>query len=306
MILAFIGDNGHAREQAANEFVNGFIGIHGTVAVDKFAGEELDLSVLTDAISSVPFLSERRLVIVRDLSMNKQLAEQLEVISSSVADQVDFVIIEGHVDGRSKYLTTLKNVAEVREFAHLEGDELVGWVVAQAKNSNGIISHAVAQELIDRVGTNQQLLANELTKLILFNQQITSQTITELTTHTPQSSIFAMLDAAFSGETVAALKLYQEQREQGMEPQAILAMMVWQLHALTLVKAAGMMPVSEIASQAKLSPFVARKNQANARRLSDHKLRQLLEQAIATDRTLKTKSRVNADDAVQTLVLSFA
>ena len=305
MILAFIGDNGHAREQAAREFIDGFIGVHGTVAVDKFNGDELDSATLSDAISSIPFLSERRLVVVRDLSVNKQLAEQIDTIAPVVADEVDFIIIEGHVDGRSKYLSSLKNVAEVREFTHLEGDELVGWLVSQAATAGGSLSPKVAAVLIDRVGTNQQLLANELNKLLLFNPNITIDSVTELTAYMPQSSIFAMLDAAFSGRIADALQLYNEQRVQGMEPQAILAMVVWQLHALTLVKAGHNLSVADIASQAKMSPFVVRKNQTNARRLSDHKLVQLLEQAIKTDRLLKT-SRVNSDDAIQTLLTAFA
>ena len=305
MILAFVGDNGHAREQAAAEFIAGFTGVHGAMAVDKFAGEELELGALNDAISTVPFLSPRRLVIVRDISANKDLVEQLETIAEAVADTTDMVIVEGHVDGRSKYLTNLKKIAEVREFHHLEGDDLVGWIIEQAKLLGGSIARPTAQQLIDRVGTNQQLIANELAKLVLYQPEITQETIVELTAYTPQSSIFAMLDAAFAGNPAEALKLYSEQRTQGMEPQAILGMVTWQLHALTLVKAGGSMSANDIASRAKLSPFVVRKNQTNARRVSDQKLIQLLEQAIMTDKMIKS-SRVNTDDAVQSLILSFA
>ena len=305
MILAFIGDNGHAREQAATEFIAGFTGVHGAMAVDKFAGEELELATLSDAISTVPFLSPRRLVIVRDLSANKTLAEQLELIVESVADTTDLVIIEGHVDGRSKYLSNLKKLAEVREFAHLEGEDLLTWITEQTNHLGGTITRQVAQKLVDRVGTNQQLIANELAKLVLYQPEITPETIAELTVYTPQSSIFAMLDAAFAGNASEALSLYAEQRTQGMEPQAILGMITWQLHSLTLVKAAGTMSANEIAARAKMSPFVVRKNQTNARRLSDHKLIALLEQAIVTDTLIKT-TRVNVDDAVQSLIVSFA
>ena len=305
MILAFIGDNGHAREQAATEFVSGFIGVHGAMAVDKFAAEELDFASFSDAISTIPFLSPRRLVIVRDLGTNKSLAEQLDKIAEAAADTTDLVIIESHVDGRGKYLTNLKKLAEVREFAHLDGDDLLNWIVEQTKQLGGTITRGLAQKLVDRVGTNQQLIANELAKLVLYQPEITAETITELTAYTPQSSIFAMLDAAFSGNMSTALTLYKEQRTQGMEPQAIMGMITWQLHALTLVKAAGSMQANEIASRAKLSPFVVRKNQTTARRISDQKLIQLLEKAIETDKNIKT-TNINTDDAVQSLILSFA
>lgn len=305
MIIAFIGDNGHAREQAAREFIDGFVGVHGTVAIDRFSGEELDQTTLIDAISSIPFLSERRLVIVRDLSSNKPIAEQFETLVDSVADAVDFVIIEGHVDGRSKYLSQLKKRADVREFTHLEGEDLVDWVIAQTKSLDGSINRASAQLLVERIGTNQQLIANELAKLVLYQPEITESSIKSLTAYTPQSSIFAMLDAAFAGKAGEALKLYSEQRVQGMEPQAILGMVVWQLHSLAVVKMAGTMSPNDIASSAKMSPFVVLKNQTTARRVSDAKLLELFEQAISIDTMLKTSS-VNADDAVRTLITSFA
>lgn len=305
MIVAFIGDNGHAREQAAAEFVNGFTGVHGSMAVDKFAGEELELAGLADAISTVPFLSPRRLVIARNISTNKILADQIDKISELVADTTDLVLIEGHVDGRSKFLTNLKKIAEVREFHQLDGSDLVDWIIEQTKQLKGTISPLVAQRLIDRVGTNQQLLANEISKLVLYQPEITEASLKQLTVYMPQSSIFAMLDAAFAGNISQAMLLYAEQRTQGMEPQAIMGMLTWQLHVMTLVKAGGPMSAQDIATKAKLSPFVVRKNQANARRISDTKLMHILEHAIAVDKLMKT-TRVDNDDAVRSIILSFA
>ena len=305
MILAFIGDNGYDKELAAQEYIAGFVGVHGTVAVDKFIAEDIEATTLSGAVTTMPFLSPRRMVVVRDYSTNKELVEEFEIIAAQVADTTDLVIIENHVDGRSKYLANLKKIAEVREFSHLDGDALVEWVMTHADQFGVLLTRQDAQYLIDRVGINQQLLASELTKLSLLDTTITRQTIDALTSPTPQSSIFTMLDAAFSGDTAQALKLYNDQRSQGMEPQAIMGMITWQLHTLTLVKAAGSMAASDIASKAKLSPFVIRKNQTNAKRLSEHRIIAILEQAIATDRMLKS-TRVNADDAVQSLILSFA
>lgn len=304
MIVAFIGDNGYAREQAAREFVVSFTNLHGAVAVDKLAGEDIDIAALTEAVSTVPFLSARRLVVVRDLGGNKDLADKIDAICKNVADTTDLVIVESHLDNRSKYLTNLKKLAEIREFTHLQGEELVTWVVEQTQKLNGQITRSLAIALIDRVGVNHQLLINELTKLVLFQPQITLDSISQLTVRSPQSSVFAMLDAAFGGDTAKALKLYSEQRALGMEPIAILGMIVWQLHILNIVKAAGSIPPAEIASEAKLSPFVVRKNLGTARRISSQKLEYLLNLTIETDKMLKQTS-ANDDDALQALIMAF-
>lgn len=305
MILAFIGDNGPAREQAIGIFTKAFINLYGSTAVDKFSGDDTDKNQLIDAISTSPFLSAKRLVIVRDLNNSKMLADDIVAICENVADTTDLVFIEKHIDSRGKYLSNLKKLAEVREFAHLEGDALCEWVIEQANRMDGKISYKLAQILIDRVGTNHQLLVSELQKLILFNKNITLDSIELLTIYAPQSSVFAMLDSALAGNIPKALKLYNEQRTQGMEPQAILGMIAWQLNVLAIVKTADGMSPNDIASQAKLSPFVVRKNQNNAKRMSTRHIAELLEKAIETDYLLKT-SNTKSDDALQALILAFA
>ena len=305
MIIAFIGDNGYAREQAAKEFISGFVNQYGDVAADRFIGDTLELNQLNDAVSTLPFLSPRRLVVVRDLGGNKVLAETIESTIANMAGTTDLVIVESQMDSRTKYFTTLNKIAEVREFTHLEGDALIKWIVTQAKILGGQIDYDIARELVERIGTNHQLIVNELQKLILYQQQITTATVKLLTSYAPQSSIFAMLDAAFAGDIARALKLYGEQRVQGMEPQAILGMIVWQLHALSLVKAAGNMPIQEMTNKSKLNPFVIRKNLNTAKRVSEKKLVSLFEQAINIDKKIKT-TQINSDDAVQALIVAFA
>lgn len=304
MIIAFIGDNSHAREQAAKEFIGSFSGMHGSVAIDKFAGEDIDFATLNEAVSTLPFLSARRLIIVRDLGGNKELATKLENLCKNVADTTDFVLMESQIDNRSKFLSELKKNTEVREFTHLQGEDLVKWVLEQAKKLGGKIDRKVAFALIDRVGVNHQLLASELEKLILYQPEVTLETLQTLTVRSPQSSVFAMLDAAFSGNTALALKLYREQRALGMEPAAILGMIVWQLHILNTVKAAKSMQPNQIASEAKISPFVVRKNLSTANRLSAQKIMQLLDLTIETDKLLKRTS-ANDDDALQALIMTF-
>lgn len=304
MIVAFIGDNAPAREKAAKEFIAAFSNIHGSAAMDKFIGEDLDLITFNDSISTAPFLSSKRMVVVRGLSANKLLAENFESLANKVSDTTDLVIIEGHLDSRSKFLKILDKLADIRSFSNLEGIDLIDWMIEYVKSLGGEISANSAGILIDRVGTNHQLLANELEKLVLYNPKITVEIIKTLTIYSPKSSVFAMLDAALAGNVSESLKLYAEQRTQGMEPQAILGMITWQLHILALVKSAGDMPTKDIISATKLNPFVVRKNQAKLNQMPRDKLIKLFEHAIEVDDQIKSSS-VNPDTAVQSLIMSF-
>lgn len=306
MIVAFIGENGYAREQAAAEYIANFVAVNGSTAVDRFEADNIEYSKLTDSFSTIPFLSPRRLIVIRDLSVNKEIVNDFEKIINNLADTNDLVIIENHIDSRSKYFSNLKKLAEVKEYAQLEGAELIEWAISYTDSLGGVIDRQTAFALIDRVGTNHQLIVNELQKLVLYDLHVTRESVNSLTAFNPQSSIFNMLDSAFNGDISQALILYAEQRAQGMEPQALLGMIVWQLYVLSLVKSAGNeLPPNEIASQAKISPFVVRKNLTICRRLSTTKIVNLLELTIKTDRKLKT-TNTNPDSAVQSLITAFA
>ena len=88
---------------------------------------------------------------------------------------------------------------EFTEFAPLDGSALARWAVDYVAGQDGKLSVANATYLMQRVGTNQQLLAHELDKLVVHGADITRDTIDLLTEAAPQSSIFELLDAAFAG-----------------------------------------------------------------------------------------------------------
>jgi DNA polymerase-3 subunit delta len=178
-------------------------------------------------------------------------------------------------------------------------------LVKTAKGRGGALSSSDARYLVERVGTNQQILANELDKLLLYNEQVTRQTIDTLTDETPQSTIFQLLEAAFAGQTKRALKLYEEQRAMKVEPQQIIAMLAWQLHILAVIKTAGERTADEIARAAKLNPFVVRKSQAVARNLSPGEFKNLIRRLLKIDVASKRTS-IDTDEALQHYLLTIS
>ena len=80
-------------------------------------------------------------------------------------------------------------------------------------------------------------------------------------------------------------------------------MLGWQLHILALVKSAGNKSAADIASEAKLSPFIVRKTQTIIKRISYAKLQVLIKQTINIDKQLKT-STIDADLAIKNLLIA--
>ncbi len=114
-------------------------------------------------------------------------------------------------------------------------------------------------------------------------KKITRANIDLLTEEAPQSKVFDLLDAAFSGNKKRALKLYAEQRIQKVEPQAILALIGWQLQLIAITKYADGKSSATIAKNAGVSPYPISKAAGLAHKLTDEKFKQMVQEAFEID-----------------------
>lgn len=304
MITSITGSNHYLLSRRLEQLVADFDKQYGDLAIERIDGSEAEASAITAAVSSQPFLSERKLVVVRNLASNKAAAEQIEQIIDSVSENSDLILYEPITDKRSAYYKTLKSKTSFEECTDLEPRELSKWLAAKAEKLNAKLSNADASYLIERVGLNQAILASELEKLVLYDNQISRQNIDLLTERTPQSKIFDLLDAAFAGNTAKALDLYEEQRAQKVEPQAILALLIWQLNLIAVCKAAGQRSAEDIASQAKLNPYPLAKAMNLARKITDKKFKQLVSDLAEID--YKNKSvYLDLDEALKSYLTTL-
>lgn len=305
MIVTLTGSNDFARKRELGQLVATFLHKHDAMAVERLDGEEASAEQMQAAVQSLPFLTARKLVILRDPGKQKVWSEKIDDILQQVADTTDLIMVEPKLDKRLSYYKTLKKQTDFREFAELDAIGLASWAVEYVKQQGGTLQHDNARVLVDRLGASQQLLRSELDKLLTYDPTVTKTTIELLVEPVPQSTVFELLDAAFQGKTNRTLALYHEQRALKVEPQAIIAMLAWQLHVLAVVKAAGPRGADDIARNAKLNPFVVRKTVGLARHLTIQQVRRMVTDLLALDLKLKTVS-VDADEALQLYLLKLS
>lgn len=287
------------------KLVNAFVSEYGDIGLERVDGEDASFERIQEALQSLPFLADKKMVVLQAPSANKQFAEKAESLLAELPETTELIIVEPKLDKRSSYYKLLKKQKGYQEFTELDERGLASWLVGEAKQRGASLSMGDAQFLISRVGTNQQMLSNEIEKLALRSDKITRQTIEELSPATPQSTIFQLLEAAFAGNTKRALDLYAEQRALKVEPQQIIAMLAWQLHVLALIKTAGDKTPDEIAHEAKISPYVVRKSAGIARKLSTPETKRLVSDLLTIDERSK-REPINVDDALLNYLMTIA
>jgi len=305
MVVTLTGDNDFGRQAELDKLVGAFVTEHGDLALERLDGQETGFEQIREALTGLPFLAGRKMVVLRQPGANKQFAAEFEKLLGEIPETNDIILIEPKLDKRLSYYKFLKKKTDFREFAQLDPAGLARWLTEVAREQEGSLSPADARYLLERVGPNQQLLSNELDKLLLYDSNVTRQTIDLLTEPAPQSTIFQLLEAAFAGNGKRVMALYSDQRAQKVEPPQIIAMLAWQLHILAVVKTAGERPADIVAREAKLNPFVVRKSQGIARELALSDIRKLVADLLRIDVAGKRTS-IDADEALRNYLLALS
>lgn len=304
MIITLAGKNQLLLRRRLDRLVEQFLKDENELALERIDGSEADYGQILDAVSSTPFLADKKMVILRQLSANKRAAEKIEQLISAVSPTTQLIIVEPDVDRRTGYFKALKASTGLEEFDDLDAGNLPRWIVTEANSRGGGISHTDANYLVERVGTHQLMLASELEKLITFSPSINRDTIDQLTEKTPQSKTFDLLDAMFLGQKDKALRIYEEQRSQKVEPQAILALIAWQLNIIALAKWAADKSPAQIAKDAGLNPYPLGKAQRLAAKLPKDKINRMVNEAIDIDCRSKTEG-IDLDEALRTYIVAL-
>lgn len=302
MIYFFAGDNTFELKKTTASMVNMFLVAHGDLALERLDAEEVDINNILESIKSMPFLATNKMVVIANVA-TKDLLEHL--LEADVPDAIDVIVQIAKLDKRASYYKKLSKHPGYKIFETATPYNLPRWAIAAVEDAGGVISAADARYLIERVGTNQMLLQNEIDKLVAYNSNVTKDSINLLCEPLPQTSVFQLLDAAFAGKKAETEKIYQEQRAQKVEPQQIIGMIAWQLHILAIVKASGNTSADTIAKEAKLNPFVVKKSVGLARSLTLTQIKDLIRTALELDVLLKTKP-VDPDQALQNYLLKIS
>lgn len=287
MVLLLTGDNTFAIRDAVDQQVKNVRTNLGVDAVSIVDASELNVADLPQLLLGASLFATERLVVVRDAAANKQVWEKLEDILPGIDEQTTVILVAPTADKRTRTYKWLQKNAEVREAKELGENDLVKWLQAEARQDGVELKPDAARYLVNYVGPDQWRLKQEVEKLLLAGRPITQELIRELIDPNPTASVFELLDAVFAGRTNEVNKLL-ELIKGSEDPYRFFGLLANQIHALLLIAAAGNRPPDAVAKDAGVHPFVVRKLQPLARRLSKAQCESIVEVLAGLDGQLKS------------------
>jgi len=278
-----------------------------------FDGQDLTVEQLRAVCETVPFLAEKRLVIVNGLlerfepkgksSRQKKNAlvtnQQSEYKSLSdcigkIPDSTILVLIDNsRIGSNNRLLKELSAKAKVKSFPLLRGSKLRQWTQGYVTKEGGSISPRAVDLLAELVGSNLRIMVNEVNKLILFTsgRRIEEEDIKVVTSCAQEANVFALIDAIFEFRVGIAEQLLQQLLQRGASPAYLLVMLSRQAQRIVQVKALRNQRKSEKEIQDKLgltSEFVWRKILEQANRYPMERLKDIYRKLLETDLSIKT------------------
>ncbi len=187
----------------------------------RLEGEKLGLDQLTALCRTVPFLGERRCVVVSDYPLDKLGKADGDKVKQLLEQPSPFTVLlltysNPELDlTKTKwkpYLEAVKKVGAVCEFAHKTPSELAKALVAYCSKRGGSLSSGTAAFLVDRCGVEYSLLTGEADKLLAYvhGREITKEDIELLCSKTMDRSAFDLASALVEGRAKDAFSMLEE------------------------------------------------------------------------------------------------
>lgn len=267
-------------------------------------GRKITLGELRHVCDTIPFMADRRLVIVEGLlgtltaqggRKDKEAYDELVTYLPQLPPTTRLVLVENRRIPQKHpvyQLALAEECGHVQEFSPPQRSTLLRWINDRVEGHGGQITAQAAGELAALVGNDLRLLDQEIAKLVAYagdERPVGVDDVHLLVSYAQEANVFHMVDALGRRDGRTAMRLLH-QLLNAQPPLALLGMIVRQFRILVQVKELserGLGP-REIAGELKLHKFVAEKGYHQARNFSMAQLETVYDKLVETDVAIKT------------------
>jgi DNA polymerase-3 subunit delta len=327
MLYILAGPDDFSRTQTLNEIKHS-LGDPSilTMSTTVLEGQKITVDELKHACETVPFMSEKRLVIINGLLARFDTATKTEkarggannpqrdpapfaACLNNIPDFTVAVLVEDELPAAAKKESFFKSISakvDIRLFPPIKDAKLRDWIQKRVGGLGGDISPKALETLYQLVGSNLWVMASEIDKLFLYakGRRIEEADVRALVGYTQDVSVFALIDAIVDFKVEQAGQTLQQLLDHGAAPAYLLFMLDRQFRMIVRAKDLKARGESDSFIQSKLgiaSDFALRRTLEQAGRYTSARLLQIYQSLLEADISMKT-GRYEADLALNLLI----
>jgi len=311
MIFYVYGTNDYLCREKLKELETGFINKKDQLGfnVVRLNADNLDYDRFTQEVLTIPFLSEKKLIIISNLIAEtnaniKKIKEQIFDFIKNKEKDIDnnllFIDVFEEIKKiplRDSLFNYLKKQPYVWECYTPKGQQLTNWVSKYCQTKKIKINQQAINELIKLTGDELNQITLELNKLTAYKngEMITAEDVKILVKAKFDDDIFKLTDALASRNKTLALKLITHQLLANEQPLSLLAKIASQFKILLKIKAElasnPQTTAKSLVDKFDFHPYVVQKNLNNAKNFSLEQLIAINNQFIEIEKQLKSGAK---------------
>ncbi len=279
----------------------------------RLAGEE----ELNNAVNSMPFLTDRRLVILSNPSQKFNSADTKRKFTAFLAAVPSTTLLVLHETLDSKAAEKHWLVKWTAKSASAKAEALMAprardmnvWIVNETKDQGGKITSGAAAKLAELVGADTRQASQEIAKVLTYvnwERPVDVQDVQAVCVSTAEVDIFEFVDGLAGGDGKRAQSLLRKMLEE-RDAFSIFPMIIRQfrllIQAREIVEARGM--VQDVQEALGVHPFVAGKVYQQAGRFTMRNLESIYRRLLVMDEAAKT-SAMPLDTALEMFVVEMS
>ncbi len=318
----FHGEDDLGIDEAVGNLREG-MGENADLNTSEFDGAASSPAEVLGAVSSFPFLSDKRLVIVRGMlsCLTRRGAGQtgkdgIRLLADNLLGLPEYarlVFVERQQLNNNHAIVKLAQGADngyIKNFSTPQ--DMTGWIMKRTREVyEREIDNRAATALAAVIANDLRRADNELIKLVSYveeGQPIAEDDVAVLTPYVPEANIFKMVDAIGDGRGQVALQLlHRLMSDKNQDPFSLYGMIVRQFRLLLMVKehlATGGSPGS-VAKAVGVRPFIAQNLARQSRGFNLDDLERIYRNLQDTDFKMKT-GQIPPNLALDLFVASIA
>jgi len=302
------GEDDYRREEALEQLLDSLL-YEGTkdLNLEQFRAGEAAAGSIGGAARTLPFLSARRVILIRDAeALSREHQEELQAYLDDPSPTTCLVLAATRLDLRTRWAAAIQRKGVVLRFDRQAAASLKDSLVEAARARGKRLSPEAIDLLIVLAGDDLRQLIYGVEKAALFvgeREEIGRRDIEALVGETRARSIFQLTDAVGARNLDVALSCLTRLLETGEEPLAILGMLARQIRLLFRAKALAeqAVPPSTMSRTFGLPPRVIAALAEQGASLSWHQLSGALRCLSRADLAIKT-GRAGAPAVLNRLV----
>ena len=309
-VYLIFGEEAYIRKNYRNQLVKALTAPGDSLNYSVFSGSETDPSEVISLAMTMPFMAEKRVILVKDSNFFKKTADDIADYLENPSPDTVLIFDESAVDKKTRTYKAAKKAGFDTEALSLKGKKLEEWIAASFKRNGKLIREETVKLLVDRVGGDLSVLDSEIKKLSAYasdRDSVTSDDVLLMVPRSPSYNVYQMIEAIGNKKVNLAVGIYYDMMVEKQNAYGVFSLLCSHFRRMLTVsdmKEQGA-DLQEISAALGLADWQVNKYLTQSRRFTRQKMIKAIDECVRAPREI-FQGKILEDAAMELLIIGIA